>query len=65
MSKKKIVNIELENLHIFWATSWISMEVSGKMWLVINLKVTKNLWKIKYILTRACIYLTENKISLT
>ena len=53
----KIVNNEEENLHIFW-TSWgISMKFSGKMWLVIILKVTKKqktrasffLWK-KYIL---------------
>ena len=37
----KMVNIEEENLHIFW-TSWgISMKVSGKMWVMRILKVTK------------------------
>ena len=42
-SKKlvNVVNIEEENLHIFW-TSWeIPMKFSGKMWLMIILKVTK------------------------
>ena len=47
MSKKskklmKIVNIEGENLHIFWTTWGISIKLSGKMWLMIMLKVTKN-----------------------
>ena len=38
----KIVNIEEENLHIFW-TSWgISIKFSGKMWIMTILKVTKN-----------------------
>ena len=37
----KIVNIQEENLHIL-CTSWkISMKFSGKMWLMIVLKVTK------------------------
>ena len=43
-SKKiiKIVNIEEENLHIL-STSWgISIKFSGKMWLMIIIKVTKN-----------------------
>ena len=38
----KIVNIEGENLHIFGATSGISMKSSGKAWLMITLKVTKS-----------------------
>ena len=33
------VNIQLENLHIFWTTWGTSMKFSGKTWLV--LKVTK------------------------
>ena len=37
----KIVNIENENLHIFWTTWGISMKFSGKTWLMIILKVTK------------------------
>ena len=46
MSKFKkvmnIVNIDGENLHIFW-TSWeISMKYSGKMWFMMILKFTKN-----------------------
>ena len=36
----KIVNIEEENLHIFW-TTWVT-KFSGKMLLIIILKVTKN-----------------------
>ena len=45
-----LVNIEVENLRIFW-TSWgISMKFSGMMWLMIILKVNKSrtlsfLWK--------------------
>ena len=36
-----VVNIEEENLHIFW-TSWeIPLKFSGKTWLMIILKVTK------------------------
>ena len=38
----KIANIARENLHIFWTTCGISIELSGKMWLMITLKVTKN-----------------------
>ena len=37
----KIVNTEGENLHIFWTNWRISMKVSGRMWLMIILKVTK------------------------
>ena len=37
-----IANIVNESLHIFWTTCGISMEFSGKMWLMIILKVTKN-----------------------
>ena len=37
----KIVNIDRENLHIFWTTSGVSMKFSVKMWLMIILKVTK------------------------
>ena len=42
-SKKllKLVNIDEENLHIFQTTWGISMKFSGKMCLVIILKVTK------------------------
>ena len=40
-SKKsmKIVNIEGENFQIFWTAQGILMEFSGKMWLMIILKV--------------------------
>ena len=38
----KIVNIEREIVHIFWTTWGISMEFSGKVWLMIILKLTKN-----------------------
>ena len=46
MSKKskkltKVVNIEEENLHIFWTTKGISMKFTGKMWLMIISKVKK------------------------
>ena len=52
----KIVNIKEENLHIFWMTWGISMIFSGKIWLMIILKVTKmqgftlslSLWKIYF-----------------
>ena len=37
----KIVNIDGENLHIFWTTLGISMKFSGKMWLMTMLKVRK------------------------
>ena len=42
-SKKqmKTFNIDGENLHIFWTTWVISMKFSGKMWVMIVLKVTK------------------------
>ena len=38
----KIANIDREILHNFWTTWGISMKFSGKMWLMIILKVTKN-----------------------
>ena len=38
----KIANIDREILGIFWTTWEISMTFSGKMWLMIILKVTKN-----------------------
>ena len=38
----KIVNIEGEILLILWMTRGISMKFSGKMWLMMILKVTKN-----------------------
>ena len=38
----KIVNIDRENLHIFWTTWVISVKISENMWLVTILKVTKN-----------------------
>ena len=38
----KIVNIEGENLPISWTTWGMSMKFSGKTWLMIILKVTKN-----------------------
>ena len=40
-SKKsmKIANIEGQHFHIFWTTQGILMEFSGKMWLMIILKV--------------------------
>ena len=43
-SKKlmKIVNIKEENPHILWTVWEISMTLSGKRWLVIIWKVTKN-----------------------
>ena len=38
----KVANIDREILHIFWMTGGISMKISGKMWLMIILKVIKN-----------------------
>ena len=38
----KIANIDREILHNFWTTWGISMKCSGKMCLMIILKVTKN-----------------------
>ena len=38
----KIANIDRESLHIFWANWGISLKFSGKMWLMIILKLTKN-----------------------
>ena len=38
-----IANIDREILHNFWTTWAILMKFSGKMWLMIILKVTKNL----------------------
>ena len=38
----KIANIDREILHYFWTTWGISMKFSGKMYLMIILKVTKN-----------------------
>ena len=37
----KIANIDRENLNISWTTWGISIKFSGKMWLIILLKVTK------------------------
>ena len=37
----KIANIDRENLLIFWTTWGISIKFSGKMWLMIILRVTK------------------------
>ena len=37
----KTVNIDGENLYIFWTTWDISMKFSGKMWLMVILKVAK------------------------
>ena len=38
----KILNIEGENLRMFWSTCGISMEFYGKAWLMIILKFRKN-----------------------
>ena len=38
----KIVNIDGEILYIIWTTWGISMKLSGKMWIMIILKVSKN-----------------------
>ena len=38
----KTSNIDREVFHIFWTTWGISMKFSGKMWLMIILKVTKS-----------------------
>ena len=38
----KIVNIDTENHHISWANWGIKMKFSGKMWLMIIWKATKN-----------------------
>ena len=38
----KIVNIDEENLHISWTTRGMSKKFSGKMYLMVILKVTKN-----------------------
>ena len=38
----KIVNIDGENLYVFWATLGISIKFLGKMWLIMILKVTEN-----------------------
>ena len=38
----KLANIDRDILHDFWTTWGISMKFSGKMWLRIILKVTKN-----------------------
>ena len=37
-----MANNDRESLHIFWTTWGISMKFSGKMWLLMILKVTKN-----------------------
>ena len=37
----KIVNIDEENLHVFWMIWENSKKFSGKMWLMLILKVTK------------------------
>ena len=36
----KITNINIESLQIFWTIPEISMQSSGKMWLIITLKAT-------------------------
>ena len=38
----KRANIDRGILYIFWATWGISIQFSGKMWLMIIIKVTKN-----------------------
>ena len=38
----KIVNTDTENVHIFWTIWGLSIKFSGKMWIMIILKVTKN-----------------------
>ena len=38
----KIVNTDRENVHIFWTIWGLSIKFSGKMWIMIILKVTKN-----------------------
>ena len=38
----KIVKIDGDNLHVFWATWGLSMKFSEKTWLMIILKVTKS-----------------------
>ena len=38
----KIANVDREILDNFWTTWWISMKISGKMCLMLILKVTKN-----------------------
>ena len=42
LKNQQKVNFEGENLYIFWTTWRISMKFSGRMWLMIMLKVTKN-----------------------
>ena len=42
LKNRWIVNIDGENLHIFWTTWEISVKFSGKIWLMIILKVTKS-----------------------
>ena len=37
----KIANIDRESLHNFWTNLGISIKFSGKIWLMIILKVTK------------------------
>ena len=37
-----IANVDRESLHIFWTIWGISMKFSGKMWLMIILKIIKN-----------------------
>ena len=39
-----LVNIDEENLHIFWTAWGISMRFSGKMWLMTILKFTRKTW---------------------
>ena len=38
----KIANNDKEIFHIFWTTWGISVKFSGKMWLMIILKITEN-----------------------
>ena len=36
----KVVNIDGENLHIFWTTWETSVKLSGKMWITLSLEDT-------------------------
>ena len=49
----KLVNIEEENLCIFWTTWVISMKFSGKIWIVIILQVTKKQGSLSPSLSRS------------
>ena len=47
-SSEQLVNIEGENLHIFWITWGISLKFSEKAWLMIIFKVTKKIRSLSY-----------------